>query len=156
MIAYFAYASNMSAPVMDAACPGHRFLGPARLPSHRLAFTRRSVRTGTGVADIVDDPASAVWGVLYELAEGELGALDRKEGAGWAYERREVHVHLDDARAARSAVAYVVMQKSALEIPPSDDYARRLVDAGRERGLPADYLAALGGHLDRVRRGSGG
>jgi gamma-glutamylcyclotransferase (GGCT)/AIG2-like uncharacterized protein YtfP len=150
--AYFAYGSNMSAAVMGSACPRHRFLGRARLPGHRFAFTRRSVRTGTGVADIVADTGSEVWGALYELADEDLAALDRKEGAGWAYERREVRVYTDDGSRHR-AIAYVVIEKSPHEVPPSEDYARQLVEAGRERALPADYLAALPVHLDRVRHG---
>jgi hypothetical protein len=54
-------------------------LGAARLADHRLAFTRRSVKTGTGVADIVPAPGETVWGALYELGDGELAAIDRKE-----------------------------------------------------------------------------
>jgi gamma-glutamylcyclotransferase len=139
---YFAYGSNMSPAAIDAVSPGHRFLGRARLPGHRLAFTRRSVRTGTGVADIVADPPSVVWGVLYELADADLEPLDRKEGAGWAYARTDVQVFVDDGT-RHDALAYVVISKSAVEIAPSAAYARGLLDAGRERGLPADYLAAL-------------
>src|SRR5690242_1626151 len=118
---YFAYGSNMSASVMSAACPGHRFLGRARLPGHRLAFTRRSVRTGTGVADIVADGPSAVWGVLYEISDADLESLDRKEGAGWAYGRQLVRVLADDD-SSHEAIAYVVIAKSPVEIPPSRGY----------------------------------
>lgn len=139
---YFAYGSNMSAAVMGAECPRSRFLGRAHLPGHRLAFTRRSVRTGTGVADVVAAPEHTVWGALYELGPEDLGALDRKEGAGWAYERCELRVHTDDG-AEHDAVAYVVITKSAEAIPPSFEYLQALTEAGRERGLPRDYLEAI-------------
>jgi cation transport regulator ChaC len=139
---YFAYGSNMSQPVMEAACPGHRLLGLARLPDHRLAFTRRSVRTGSGVADVVADPGGVVWGVLYELGDEGLATLDAKEGAGWAYERREMRVYADDGSPCDAAV-YVVIEKSPEAIPPSDEYGLRLVEAARERGLPGDYVEAL-------------
>jgi gamma-glutamylcyclotransferase (GGCT)/AIG2-like uncharacterized protein YtfP len=132
----------MSAAVMGAVCPRHRFLGRARLPGHRLAFTRRSVRTGTGVADVVADPHGTVWGVLYELADEDLDSLDRKEGAGWAYAREDVRVY-DDHGAPHDAVAYVVIAKSPEHIAPSAAYAQGLVEAGRERGLPEDHLGAL-------------
>jgi gamma-glutamylcyclotransferase len=139
---YFAYASNMSAPVMSAACPRHRFLGRARLPGWRLAFTRRSVRTGTGVADLLADPDGVVWGVLYEISDTDLESLDQKEGRGWAYERRGVRVFADDG-SLHDAVAYVVITKSSEPIAPSDRYAQRLLAAARERGLPEDYVRAL-------------
>ncbi len=140
MTKYFAYGSNMSAQVMQAASPGHRALGRARLPGHRLAFTRRSVRTGSGVADVVGDPQNTVWGVLYELADGDLETLDRKEGAGWAYERQEIRVYGEDG-SPHDAVAYVVIEKSSEQIPPSGEYAQQLIAAARERGLPEDYVA---------------
>ena len=60
-ITYFAYASNMAPEVITRLCPRARYLGVARLTDHRLAFTRRSVRTGTGVADIVPAPGKTVW-----------------------------------------------------------------------------------------------
>lgn len=148
MIRYFAYGSNMSAAVMTAECPGHRFLGRARLPGHRVAFTRRSVRTGTGVADILADEESVVWGVLYELADEDLPALDRKEGSGWAYARQDVRVLTEDGT-SQGAIAYVVISKSPEPIEPSSVYLRRLLEAGRERGLPA-------GHLDAVERAAAG
>lgn len=130
----------MFSEVMQAACPGHRYLGRARLPGHRLAFTRRSIRTGTGVADVVVDPEREVWGALYEIED--LEALDRKEGAGWAYERQGVRVLGDDG-SAHAALAYVVISKASDQVPPSDEYAQRLLDAGRERGLPDGYIEAL-------------
>lgn len=127
---------------MGAVCPGHRFLGRARLPGHRLAFTRRSVRTGTGVVDIVSDPRCAVWGVLYEVTDADLESLDGKEGAGWAYAREDVCVY-SDGGLPHDALAYVVIEKSEEEIAPSASYARGLVEAARQRRLPEDYVEAL-------------
>lgn len=77
---YFAYASNMASAVIARLSPRHRYLGVACLADYRLAFTRRSVRSGTGVADVVWAPGKHVWGVLYEISEDELAAIDRKEG----------------------------------------------------------------------------
>ncbi len=147
MTEYFAYGSNMASVVMKEACPQHRYLGRARLAGHRLAFTRRSVRTGTGVADVVADPEREVWGALYALEGEDLEALDRKEGAGWAYERTRVSVHADDG-AAHDAVAYVVLTRSPVEIAPSAAYARGLIEAARERALPEDYIEALSASLN--------
>ena len=100
---YFAYGRNMGTHAMELACPGHRFLGAAELREHRLAFTRRSLRTGTGVADILAAPGESVWGALYELDDAHLAAIDEKEGNGWAYERRAVRVFADGASGAEDA-----------------------------------------------------
>jgi gamma-glutamylcyclotransferase (GGCT)/AIG2-like uncharacterized protein YtfP len=141
-VKYFAYGSNMAGPVMDVACPEHRFLGPARLPGYRFAFMRRSVRTGTGVADIVPDPESSVWGALYELERDRLGALDRKETLGAAYAHLDVVVLTTDGT-SHSAMAYSVITKEPVEVRPSLAYVQGLIQGASERSLPEDYLASL-------------
>ncbi len=142
---YFAYGRNMSAAAFDAACPGNRFLGAAELSAHRLAFTRRSVRTGTGVADILESPGHSVWGALYELpGPRALAALDRKEGRGWAYERKPVRVRLGGGdHSTREAFAYAVIAPDGAHVAPSEEYVRALLDGARERGLPDAYAAML-------------
>jgi gamma-glutamylcyclotransferase len=140
---YFAYGSNMAANVIARLCPQHRFLGPARLEDYRLAFTRRSVRTGSGVADIVHAPGQRVWGVLYEISDDELAAIDRKEGYGWAYTRVTLPVRLEANDAEHHAAVYTVLSKESAEIPPSRQYLGQIASAARERGLPGRYIEQL-------------
>jgi gamma-glutamylcyclotransferase (GGCT)/AIG2-like uncharacterized protein YtfP len=139
LVAYFAYGANMAEAVMTEHCPGHSVLGIAELPGHRFAFSRRSIRTGTGVADVVADPARSVWGVLYEI--DDLAALDAKEGAGWAYDRCEVHVRLGDETV--TAVTYKVKTPEPAEVPPSDAYIGAIIEAAHARGLPPEYIDEL-------------
>ena len=142
-ILYFAYASNMAEDVMDRLCPGHRFLGVAELRDHRLAFTRRSIRTASGVADIVRADGQSVWGALYRLDAAQLAAIDEKEGNGWAYRRGQVRVRLGAGAGEQDAYAYAVVTPEAAEIRPSQQYLRGLLVAARERGLPENYVAEL-------------
>jgi gamma-glutamylcyclotransferase (GGCT)/AIG2-like uncharacterized protein YtfP len=142
-ILYFAYGSNMAEGVMDRLCPGHRFLGTAQLPGHRLAFTRRSIRTGTGVADAVPAKGHTLWGVLYEIDAAGLAALDDKEGNGWAYQRRQVRVGLGADARRLDAHAYAVIAPEQDEVSPARPYLQGLLDAGRARGLPEAYVAEL-------------
>jgi gamma-glutamylcyclotransferase len=142
VVKYFAYGSNMAGPVMDAACVEHRFLGPARLPGYRFAFLRRSVRTGTGVADIIPDPHRSVWGALYELERDRMGPLDRKEALGAGYEHLDVVVLTTDG-ASHRAMAYSVIAKESVEVCPSLVYVQGLVQGAHERSLPEDYVASL-------------
>jgi hypothetical protein len=139
LVAYFAYGANMAEAVMTEHCPGHSVLGVAELPGHRFAFSRRSIRTGTGVADVVADPARSVWGVLYEI--DDLAPLDAKEGAGWAYDRCEVHVRLGDETVTAST--YKVKTPEPVEVPPGDAYIGAIIDAARARGLPPEYIDEL-------------
>jgi gamma-glutamylcyclotransferase (GGCT)/AIG2-like uncharacterized protein YtfP len=140
---YFAYGRNMAASAMALACPGHRYLGPAQLRDHRLAFTRRSLRTGTGVADAIEAAGEHVWGALYELQEADLAALDEKEGNGWAYERRSVRVAVGAGAELLEAFAYRVIEPDGAHIQPSPEYREALLTGARERGLPSGYVKAL-------------
>jgi gamma-glutamylcyclotransferase (GGCT)/AIG2-like uncharacterized protein YtfP len=142
-ILYFAYGSNMDAAVMQRHCPGHRVLGVAELRGHRLAFTRRSKRTGTGVADIVAAAAESVWGVLYELDDSQLAAIDEKEGNGWAYQRKLLTVLLHEGGAEHEANAYAVIVPDDEHVPPSAEYLGLIRAAARSRGLPVEYVAEL-------------
>jgi cation transport regulator ChaC len=140
---YFAYGSNMDEEQMRAHCPTFRRVDSACLHGHRLAFTRRSVVSGTGVADVVAAPRGGVWGVLYEVSGGDLEALDRKEGNGWAYVREQKRVTLAADRSVRSATVYTVLAKERSEVPPSREYLERLIAAAEDHGLPGDYIGKL-------------
>jgi gamma-glutamylcyclotransferase len=139
---YFAYGSNMATEVMASKCSDISVLGPARLAGYRLAFSRRSIRTGTGVANVVSEAGSSVWGVLYEVSDRCLESLDRKEGYPWAYDRRAIDVTLESGERLR-ALTYVVDQPEPDEVKPSSDYAKGLVAAAEEQGLPAGYVDSL-------------
>jgi gamma-glutamylcyclotransferase len=140
---YFAYASNMDERHLRAHCPTAGYVDIGCLDGHRLAFTRRSVVSGTGVADVVPAPDDAVWGVLYELDDVDLDVLDRKEGNGWAYARGQKRIMLGADRSMRGATIYTVLAKEPNEVPPSHEYLERLLLAAQHHGLPGDYLTML-------------
>jgi gamma-glutamylcyclotransferase (GGCT)/AIG2-like uncharacterized protein YtfP len=138
----FAYGSTMAGAEMDEWCPDHRFLGPARLPDHRLELRRRSIRWRGGAADIVHTPGEALWGALYEVPATALARLDVREGAGFAYRRRGVEVLLH-GREPRDAVAYEVIEKEPNEVPATPEYVALVLAGARERGLPQAWLERL-------------
>jgi gamma-glutamylcyclotransferase len=139
---YFAYASNMAPNVITRLCPRHRYLGVAHLADHRLAFTRRSMKTRTGVADIVQAAGETVWGVLYRIDDDELTAIDRKEGHDWAYTRVTLPVRLEGGPEC-AAVTYTVRFKEPTEVPPSRQYLDLVIAAARKRGLPGEYIKQI-------------
>ncbi len=146
-VKYFAYGNNMAPEVMAARSPGARLLGAAYLPGHRLAFTRRSIRTHTGVADLVPDGDAEVWGALYELGDEDFEELDRREGAGWAYTLTPVTVRLAADGRPTEAVAYTVVEPDAPHVQPSEEYLERLIASARSLDLPNEYIS----DLERIR-----
>lgn len=140
-IYYFGYGSNMAAATMQAWCGDSRVVGMAQLKGYRLAFTRKSERWGQGVADVVRDEDGSVWGVLYEVSDGDLANLDKKEGNGHNYQRIAVEVLCDDAPC--TAYTYEVIAKLPDDIPTSRDYKQTLLAGAYEMGLPAAYIVML-------------
>jgi gamma-glutamylcyclotransferase len=133
----------MNGHVMRRHCPRHRYVGVASLDGHRLSFRRRSVKTGGGVADVLESPMDRVWGVLYELEDPDLRVLDQKEGNGTAY-RRQLHwVRPHRGSATVEAILYTVIEKEPLEVPPTSSYLHGLLEAAGERALPDSYVAWL-------------
>ncbi len=139
-IVYFAYGSNLDFRRFRRRCPGAAVVGRARLPDHQLAFTRYSRAEKGGVADIVPEPCASVWGVLYEIDEACLDALDGHEGAPRAYRRETIRV-IDDAGMEREAVAYVANRTG--EFAPSRQYLAQITRGAREHGLPEEYVLSI-------------
>ena len=101
----------MATSEIAAAAPAARFLGVARLDGFELGFRRRSIRWGGGSGGHPARARAAPCGAcsLRTAATTEIEALDAKEGAGFAYRRREVVVEHDGQSV--SAIAYDVINK---------------------------------------------
>jgi gamma-glutamylcyclotransferase (GGCT)/AIG2-like uncharacterized protein YtfP len=147
MPTYFAYGSNMSDEQIRERCPGHRFVCVARLPDHRLAFTRWSARRAGGVADIVAAPGSSVWGVVFEMTESDMVALDGHEGVHAhppAYRRRNVVVLAGEGGATPlDAITYEVCEKSPEDHAPHAAYLGLIRAGARKWNLPQGYQEQL-------------
>ena len=144
----FAYGSNMNWNQMRERCPSSRFVGIAVLRDHKLAFTRKSVNRGSGVADVVAEDGARVWGVVYEITDLDVGKLDAWEGFRPgrdknSYYRRECLVFLDgeDQRPLMVSAYFGDPQPN----PPLPNAAYRdLILAGaRHWHLPEEYVRQL-------------
>lgn len=146
MAKYFAYGSNMSDEQIAVRCPSHRFVCVARLPGYRLAFTRRSAKRGCGVADVVATADETVWGVVFEMSDADLAALDKHEGVNMkppAYVRKNVQVVATDGQ-LMDAITYEVFTKAENEHAPNAEYLGLITAGARKWGLPQEYQNALG------------
>jgi len=141
---YFAYASNMEPRRFQRLCPGGTFVGPARLPGRRLAFSRYSRQRRGGSTDIVPDAEAEVWGVLYEVSEADLETLDRSEDVPAAY-RREAVVVEDAEGHERQAVTFVANRTG--DFLPHPDYLRLIVEGAEARALPPAWIR----HLESIK-----
>ncbi len=139
---YFGYGSNLDLADLRRWCaevgvPLGRYepAGAAFLPDHGLAFHYYSRPRAGGALDVAPALGRAVPGMLFDVDHEARAVLDRKEGLGIRYERREVTVLRDDGSVER-AFTYGVMEpyREKRLIAPTPEYAaivrRGLADFG--------------------------
>jgi hypothetical protein len=140
---YFAYGSNMFSQWLLARVLGGTVLGVASVTGRRLRFHKHS-KDGSGKCDIPqrDNPADTVHGVLFELPDDQLPALDRAEGKGYGYKRTTIDVSFGGS--ATSAAVYLAEQKHIdYQLSPYDWYHDLVVSGARQNSLPADYVSSI-------------
>jgi gamma-glutamylcyclotransferase len=147
---YFAYGSNLDATQMRLRCPEARHVGKARVDDYRFCFPVWSRIRQSGLISIEPSAGDRVWGVLYELPDGDLPRLDHREGydpdrsaSRNAFNRVGVKV---SRRHGKTAQAETYVARPAMEPRlPSADYIAFLVQLATACGLPEDYRAKLRG-----------
>ncbi len=137
---YFAYGSNMNWEQMKLRCPSARFVNVACLPDHRFAITRQSRRRKCGTADVLPQRGSEVWGIVYEIAESDLAALDGFED-GYRREKRFVYAS-GDGHIPIEVLVYIAEKESDPPLPNAE-YKRLIIEGAKHRRLPQPYLEML-------------
>ncbi len=146
---YFAYESDMNPARLAERCPGHRSLGVARLPRHRLWFPRYSRDWGCAIASIAPSDNDVVFGVLYDLPADEVPVLHYHRGyepSGQPEHNDHVFRDVTVVRAGRSepvkAWTYVAVPDGTTALP-SVEYMNAVIDGARIQGLPRAYIVRL-------------
>lgn len=140
---YFAYGSNLWIYQKENRTGAIR-LGEdrpriARLADFRVAFNKPSTKWRF-VANIMPCACEKVAGVVYRCSQGTLDRMDDWEPG---YERRAVHVMLDDRRTIE-AITYVALSRNVTEEgQPSDEYLEKIVTGAREHGIPEDEIEKI-------------
>jgi len=131
---YFAYGSNMSRKLMRKHCPQARALGTAVLADHRF------IVMAEGFATIIAQPGEAVHGVLWELSDGNVAALDAYESVdSGLYRATTLPVH----HGGRVTPALVYIARSCEHGRPKPAYIELVLAAARDWDLPEPYVDAL-------------
>lgn len=140
---YLAYGSNMlmerlKARVSTASNPTHY-----ALRKHQLRFHKKSVDC-SGKCSIVATGLNAdvVHGVLFDVADAQIDALDRAEGVGCGYRQDEIYLSLDGVD---TKVFVYVAEKDAIDdaLVPYSWYYELVLAGAEQHALPNDYVAGL-------------
>ncbi len=140
MSLYFAYGSNMDQNQMKERCPNAVLVGSAVLKEYRLAFTIFSPKRQCGCADIISSLGDTVYGLLYELSDDELMAMDVFEGHPIHYRRTTVEITLGEKIV--SVYTYEVVNKTE-GVRPSAHYLGLIRTAANAFNLSPAYCAFL-------------
>lgn len=139
---YFAYGSNLSSARMGARVPAAALVARAELREHRLLFHKIG-RDGSAKCDacFTGAAADAVLGVVYRLPAADSNVLDRIEGLGSGYARKQVAV-VSFAGAILEAFTYCAT-RTASGLQPFHWYREHVLRGTLEHGLPAQYIASI-------------
>jgi gamma-glutamylcyclotransferase len=121
----FSYGMNTNKNQMASRCPNAIPIGYAILPGHCFRFS--------GCADIVPNSHTQVDGVLWEITDQCLAALDCLEGYPRYYNRKTVLVKSKD-QFYKSLVYFMIPGNE--DWPPSQSYYQTIVDGYDSFNVP--------------------
>lgn len=135
---YFAYGSNMNWTQMQRRCPSSRFVCIGRLADYQFGITRHSRLRDCGTANVFPAPGKEVWGIVYEVDDGDLVRLDAFEDG---YRRETLVVHGETAQPL-TALVYVAQLEQNVP-PPNAEYKRLMIEGAKHWGIPKVYLTLI-------------
>src|SRR5512141_3053809 len=139
MAYFFAYGARMNPEVMAEAVPGAKAVGPARLPGYRLVFNVMSRTWGGGAANAEVDPASSLWGVLWDVGDRDPSELESSRD-DQAHAPIDVTVEGPDGPV--DAQTLTIWSGEAF-VRPTERYVAMLRANAEKQGLPPEALEAL-------------
>jgi len=145
---YFAYGANLNKELMRKRVGEWKDCKRGVLEGYRLSFGVFSKSWGGGVANIVEESNSKVYGAVYLLDEEQLKVLDRYEGVPNIYLRRKVIVKTDDGEV--EAVTYVAANPRQF-VKPSAEYLAMMQKGLKQHGYGNEVLK----EVKRIAEGFG-
>jgi phage replication-related protein YjqB (UPF0714/DUF867 family) len=130
---YFAYGSNLCVTQMARRCREATDPRPAILAEHDWLINQR------GVATVEPFAGTEVHGVIWQISDDDLAALDSAEGVPVRYRRVRLTVHADDG----PSDAWVYIDHRVDPGAPRPGYLERIVAAAVHHGLPAGWVEFL-------------
>jgi len=137
---YAAYGSNMDPVQMAERCPHSPQAGTGWLDGWRLTFGGEDIGWEGALATVVEDPASRVFVVLYEVSESDEEALDRWDGATLGYYSK---LRARAATLEGDVLAWLYVLNDYEGGLPSARYLGIMADAAEAAGAPVDYVSGL-------------
>jgi gamma-glutamylcyclotransferase (GGCT)/AIG2-like uncharacterized protein YtfP len=139
---YYAYGSNLATRYLHDYCPSATFVTRADLPNYRVEFRRYSTDLQGGISSIIEAPGELVRGVIFEVDEAEIEALDILEDVPQGLYVRDTFLVLDEEGEWQRADLYRVASPSG-PYAPAKQYVEWMIEGAREHKLDTDYVDRL-------------
>ncbi len=140
---YLAYGSNMLTDRLVARVDSAKDPVHYALRKHQLRFHKKSSDC-SGKCSIVltESDADVVHGVLFDVEDTQITALDKAEGVGYGYRRVEITILLNGAE---TKVFVYVAETNAIDeaLVPYRWYYDLVLAGAEQHALPGDYIAGL-------------
>ena len=125
---------------MQRRCPSSTFVCVARLADYQFVIGRHSRLRHCGTATVAAQRGGEVWGILYDVSDEDLLALDAFEDG---YRREIVLITaLNDGHHPIEALVYIADKEESAPLCNAS-YKRHILDGARHWQLPPSYCAML-------------
>ena len=139
---YFGYGSNMLTKKLKSRCPSAVKIDVCRTKEYTLKFHKvSSDDSGKGDMAKAESETDELYGVAFSIDKSEESNLDRAEGYGYGYKKKEIDVEGITKGPLRVWTYYATNIDP--ELKPYDWYKRQTVEGARENGLPEDYIKKI-------------
>lgn len=139
----FMYGSNLDSERRRSRTPGcNGQFKPAFLPNHELRFNKRLQKGGVA-ANVVPHQTRKVRGIIVELDDYHLEAMDRYEGHPYHYERKKKDLFYENGSQVSAYIYIAHPQRIIEEKLPSYEYLGYIIRGAKMCGLPLDYINAI-------------
>lgn len=141
---YFAYGANMDLDTMYKRCPYVKFIEAGELKGYRFIINKR------GVASIVLDKDSSVFGIIWTITENDEGFLDHYEGVkgGWYFKHTVTVKEITDKTNTYDCLVYIASDPN--EGKPIEDYFTNIIKWAKNYHFPKEYV----GYLESLKKGN--
>jgi gamma-glutamylcyclotransferase (GGCT)/AIG2-like uncharacterized protein YtfP len=134
---YFAYGTNMNLDQMRRICGRHFLvLGPASLPDYEFAADFR------GFVSAAEKKGAKVLGVLYNVDQFCLDALDEFEGHPEVFRRTEALI-ADSSGQSLTAWIYIQPKERLGGKQLKEEHLKRIIAGATENHLPKEWIKFL-------------
>jgi len=138
---YLAYGSNMYSPRLIQRVPSAKSIGMIAVDGFQLV-TNKISKDGSSKCNLVQVPNQRSWCVLFSMSREHIPLLDRAEGKGYGYERKEIALSFQE----QPCVAFWYLGQPEYcreEVLPFGWYMDFVRAGAQEHQLPLDYQRIL-------------